>query len=559
MKKELTFQSIRSSQELQKKNTIVNLFGIVKDFTPSRQSLHGTKGMLAYHGGNYTFYFSSQELIIMFLDWVTTVYLWDPTCDTSSIGLQIHLFSKQGNDLPVIKQVGQPLLLHQITLRSYRDRTQGLSKDQFRYALWPDFSSNSKDTLCPQPMPRLMKTGDKEEQFALLLNKIWDEQTNKHKNSELLSTSSARQNQTGLSYPSVSFSLLSQITPHQRCSFYAQVIKTWYSDKNFTLYVTDYTENELFFPMSPYTSSSRWRGPFGRFSIRCILWDEHDFYCRNYIKEGDYVVMKNVRTKIDHLGYLECILHGDSAKRYNMSIEKVDSEEPELNEIKSRKRLYVQNCQNGIEAVIEKLSQSQQSENPFIAHELKQTSDNEITAHVINEPASLKLTTISTILHAPLQNLLKPRKHRLRVQVVDFWPKSLTQFAVLSQPPSSYVWMFALLVRDVSNVTLPVIFFDSDAAELINSSKIQPCNLADHPQMTLQLKERLFLIWGNLEERIQHHISKGESPTLAAEDVETPWFDIYVKEYIPVIGNTKDHQSLTFLQKRWRGFGTKIV
>ncbi|EPY51433.1 telomere end-binding protein Pot1 [Schizosaccharomyces cryophilus OY26] len=524
------YRSVRICHEVKSQRFVTNLFGIVKTFTPKKQSLRGT------------------------CDWVVTIELWDPSCYPRTEGLRIHLFSKKENDLPEITEEGQILLLHHITIRPYRDSVQGLSKTDFTFQLWTrNLESSISNTF------RLFHVRAEEVEFAKRLGICWQKQFEHHTvESQTPAIEVHHHNEWGaLKDRENSVVTLSKIRPSQRFTFYAQVIKTWYTEKNFTVYVTDFSENEFFYPVTRETAPHmRWKGPQGRYSVRCILWDEHDFYCRNYVQEGDYVLIKNARAKLDRIGQLECVMHGDPGQKYKSSIEKVDPNVPELESLKRRKRDYVKN-----QEVPEVAANSVDDQvNPFISHEINYPKTSNITAHVFNDSIEIPITTISTILHSPLNSITSPRKHRLRVQIVDFWPRDLTSFCVTTSDSmsSEYKWMFVFLVRDASKTTLPVIFYSEDAQALFNTSTIYPCDLKVEKQVLLRLRERLFLVWGNLEERVTKLLSKGVSSDQIPKEIdETPWFDIFVMEYMPLI-NTNS-KSTSFLSKRWRAFGTRII
>ncbi|EPX73783.1 telomere end-binding protein Pot1 [Schizosaccharomyces octosporus yFS286] len=526
------YHPVKKCMENKHQRFVTNLFGIVKTFTPKKQSLRGT------------------------CDWVVTVELWDPSCHPNAEGLRIHLFSKTEYDLPEITEEGQILLLQHITIRPYRDSKQGLSKTDFTYQLWnKDLGNSSGNTF------RLFHISTEEVEIARLLSICWQKHfESQHTEIEIRPPSIQTSSNIGRELDTnqeTAVVTLSEIRPSKRFTFYGQVVKTWYTQKNFTLFVTDFSENEFFYPVTRETAPHmRWRGPQGRYTVRCILWDEHDYYCRNYVQEGDYVFIKNARAKLDRIGQLECVMHGDPGQKYKSSIEKVDPSVPELNSLKERKRSYVKN-----QEVSEDSGNTVNDQvNPFITREINYPEATDITAHVYNDASEIAMTTISTILHSPLSSITTPRKHRLRVQIVDFWPRDLTKFSVpiSDSDVTEYKWMFVFLVRDASRTTLPVIFYNEDAQTLFNTSTIYPCNLKTENQVLLRIRERLFLIWGNLEERVSKLLSKGTSSDQIPKEIdETPWFDIFVTEYIPL--SNAESQPKSFLSKRWRAFGTRII
>ncbi|KAI4138163.1 MAG: hypothetical protein LQ341_004786, partial [Variospora aurantia] len=145
-----------------------------------------------------------------------------------------------------------------------------------------------------------------------------------------------------------------------------------------------------------------------------------------------------------------------------------------------------------------------------------------LDTHAFTTPSGTPLTL-------PFQNI----KSRALVRVVDFFPDQLIDFAVPKHKKSEYdvlsdysqessddhqslpsdtnsenddtisnwEWRFALVLEDASpgrTERLSVYVSTTDAVFL---TKLDPCNLRHRPQALAALRERLFLLWGDLEER----------------------------------------------------------
>jgi len=123
-------------------------------------------------------------------------------------------------------------------------------------------------------------------------------------------------------------------------------------------------------------------------------------------------------------------------------------------------------------------------------------------------------------------------KYRARVRVVDYEPKPLEDFAVHPLPADSDVemspldaaydasspkleWFFTLVLEEAgasssSTITtttdpeqqrIKVHFQHEDAQYLFGNDIDDPQDLRTNPQLLAKLKEKLFTLWGNLEEK----------------------------------------------------------
>ncbi|KAI5307214.1 Importin alpha subunit (Karyopherin alpha subunit) (Serine-rich RNA polymerase I suppressor protein) [Ascosphaera pollenicola] len=110
------------------------------------------------------------------------------------------------------------------------------------------------------------------------------------------------------------------------------VVKTFDDDwqDRFTLYVTDYTQNPLFYDYTEKDvhgtlsdSARNWEGPLGKYTLQVTMWDANAYHCRRYVKEGSIVRLFNVNLKMTN-GYLEGKVHGDKIYPEKVGIHVVD-------------------------------------------------------------------------------------------------------------------------------------------------------------------------------------------------------------------------------------------
>ena len=141
----------------------------------------------------------------------------------------------------------------------------------------------------------------------------------------------------------------------------AQVVKSFPTPYGYSeLYVTDYTENqELFYRAPPEndmergrdgdtydyaaTSNREWPGPYGFLVLRIDLKDPHAYYANREVKEGDIVLLKNVRIKFSTINKLEGSMWPDSKTPDKILISKINGtfrDVPEVHELEERKAKY---------------------------------------------------------------------------------------------------------------------------------------------------------------------------------------------------------------------------
>jgi protection of telomeres protein 1 len=156
---------------------------------------------------------------------------------------------------------------------------------------------------------------------------------------------------------------------------------------------------------------------------------------------------------------------------------------------------------------------------------------------ILDPDALLRKTPAGNSFNLPFQNCV----YKSKVRVVDFFPDHLEDFAVpvkenqyaaLNSDAESeesgsdmeisaseddgvrWQWRFVLLVEDPSapkanaKHQLELLVANSDAEYLLN--EVKACNLRRNPKMLAQLREKLFVLWGDLEERKREHEAEVE-------------------------------------------------
>jgi protection-of-telomeres protein 1 len=110
----------------------------------------------------------------------------------------------------------------------------------------------------------------------------------------------------------------------------AQVINIYYNNMGAVdLKVTDYTENKnLFLYVDPDDEDygfqdMSWKGPYGQFTISVTLYENNASWARDNLAIGDYVFLKNMRTKLSPANKLEGVLHQDRQRPNQIDIRKL--------------------------------------------------------------------------------------------------------------------------------------------------------------------------------------------------------------------------------------------
>lgn len=138
--------------------------------------------------------------------------------------------------------------------------------------------------------------------------------------------------------------------------FVCQVVKTWDDGYGrYTIYVTDYTTNELFPDNSKGSArdgddfaylerpKKAWTGPSGKQTLMVTLWEPHASYARQNLKASDFVLLTNVHIKLPKdRSTLEGVLHTDKRFPETLHIQLVDQTDdmPQFQELLRRKKEY---------------------------------------------------------------------------------------------------------------------------------------------------------------------------------------------------------------------------
>jgi protection-of-telomeres protein 1 len=311
-----------------------------------------------------------------------------------------------------------------------------------------------------------------------------------------------------------------------------------------------------------------WSGPWGKLTLQLTLFSPHAGYAQDNVREGDWVHVENARIKINSLGNIEAVVHTDQRYLDKITVSVLDEKDDRTKDARRRKREYLVKLKNQEKSLFGQIvgkkrkgeraehgqkgqkkakekgkdlenqstsldrSAEQQdvimgsiqqptltrhdvnkhgrgrfqiSRNQLLKTNLVRCSHPQFPTRSLDEilnDKSLECTTPDGLSYrVPFQNA----KYRARVQVVDFFPSRLQDFAVpkpstefddlssnegMSDGDSSdgnpvtatqWRWRFALLVEDGSIPSgsvrqrehLQVIVADEDAEYLLNMDAVK--------------------------------------------------------------------------------------
>ncbi|PPJ58669.1 hypothetical protein CBER1_03965 [Cercospora berteroae] len=370
------------------------------------------------------------------------------------------------------------------------------------------------------------------------------------------------------------------------------------------LYVTDYTANEYlrcYAPPEEETSEERdgdvfgysnapkksWRGPFGHLVMKINVKPPHAAFAANNLNEGDVVLLRNVKRRTKSEAFMEGDMWPDHQDDTKIKIHRIkDTSGPECQAMLKRKEKYwlereaklgqkEQSAEQKKSKAAKKREKKERKAaaaaaaakddgiamNPNVRchHDegevflsVKEILDVGNVRHVNQTPNGVRYTL-------PFINA----KYRATVRVVDYHPKALEEFAVQlgvsSHDPDAcyyeaspkYEWLFSLLLEEAgdngkaSARSSLWVHVHHDQAQFLFRDLPDPDDLRHRPDMLSQLREKLFLLWGNLEE------------TAAGKELSNKPFQCCIEEY--GVELDKPESALPGFQRMYSMFGTSIL
>ncbi|KAI5368286.1 putative protection of telomeres protein [Septoria linicola] len=335
------------------------------------------------------------------------------------------------------------------------------------------------------------------------------------------------------------------------------VVKCYPAQYGCDLYLTDYTANEAMrcYPAPEdemsierdgdaygYSDTSRksWPGPFGQLVMKINVKHPHAAFANSNLREGDVVLLRNVKRRINSAGaYMEGDMWPDYQDQDKIKIHKMkDLSSPEVQIMIKRKEKYWAIR----DAKLQREEQARQGKTKTAKHKdkkkrkaAKAEAADTMNQHVrCNHQEGAQVMKVRDILDPGDSRHINEApngsryalpfinaRYRAKVRVVDCYPKALEDFAIpvaaeghsldpdawpLEGSPK-YEWAFSLLLEEADSVgrspeehQLWVHLQNIDASFLLGDLP-DPDDLRHRPNLLGQLREKLFILWGNLLER----------------------------------------------------------
>lgn len=327
---------------LSRLNTEVNLMGVVTDFLPPCSS-RGTDLMFSFsiadssYGGAY------------------------------DDGLKVRFFRPLMCDMPAIRGTGDVVLLRCIKIKEWSGMTQGLST---RGTSWVVFPAGSIPAKVPSSAVQLKNIKDarglapnlSEMHYAISLCNSRDRSTFTASSSP--PTGSAVT--PVLNAPSTvqrrdKFSLIKDVNVDTFYDLVGQVVRLYPNNDRVELYITDYTSNPLLWNnpepddgtgsgqegdeynyTGSHSAKKNKKGPYGKMTLTVTLWGNNAYFCRQDIKDDDFVHLRNVHIKFSKDAKVEGALHSDRRcpDRIDVTVLKNNEDDDRVKDVLRRKRDY---------------------------------------------------------------------------------------------------------------------------------------------------------------------------------------------------------------------------
>ncbi|OQD71390.1 hypothetical protein PENPOL_c001G05005 [Penicillium polonicum] len=403
------------------------------------------------------------------------------------------------------------------------------------------------------------------------------------------------------------------------CQLLGQVVTlNTYDSEKCLLYLTDFTENEeLVNYKKPgeddesgpegdrfnyVKMKNHWPGPWGKLTIQVTLWEPHATYAREHLKAGDIALLTYARIK-EGRGGLEASVHEDRRSPGKIHVRRMDDDNDErVQELMKRRTEYWK-----IHGEPKPDTKKAKKRNKRVEQKKEERKEEgQLTMPVasrikLNQHVKTRNYTVPTL---PLEKILLAETHtnnapggvvyqlpfqnvnyHSQVRVVDFFPPRIEDFAVqtssaplfgnqngATEPKFGWEWRFCLLVEGVEpkpskqepREVMKLYVYGQDGDCLLDDDAF---NLRGNPRRLEAIKEKLFLLWGNLEEEKSKAMASGQQ---SWGPVKSCPFECCIKEYgvqcthgkdpnvMDVDGEPCTHLGCFGWERRFAMFGTTI-
>ncbi|KAM0324188.1 hypothetical protein ACHAQA_008382 [Verticillium albo-atrum] len=314
------------------------------------------------------------------------------------------------------------------------------------------------------------------------------------------------------------------------------------------------------------SSNAGFAGPFGKRCMQLTCFEAHGNVVRRHVEKGAYIRLRNIQVKFGHnANNLEGFLRQDrDAAPSKVQVEVLDPTDPEnidpnLKQLIRRKRekraLKRAEVDRKIQQEEETTDEATLGLNKYVKCENMDQLPS--TLQMVLERVHYQTTAHGSALDIQLP--FTCAKYRVNARVIDFYPPRLQDFAcsrmaseydVLSDCGSSdsnsdddgcrgedpnrrqiWEWRFAICLEEAGVIAAPTertgggrecmwAFVDNGDAQLLTG--LDACDLRKTPEALSRLRDRLFTLWGDLEELKVKQLKEGKGITGAPKTTEGP-------------------------------------
>ncbi|KAF1345850.1 hypothetical protein BDV97DRAFT_29527 [Delphinella strobiligena] len=510
-------------------------------------------------------------------EWMLTFTITDldlMEAKTRHNGIKVRIFQKSQLDLPRIKSAGDVVLLRQVKSVTFsNDPVLVGVKGKTGYAVFlgSDIPTSADPTAraragtlnsaCYSPDSKWVPSATEQLDVIMLKGKIplnCDSGRNERAKTSKPSTQvESSNNPLPLPKPPLvrdKFGLIKEVACNEFYDIFVDVIKIFPGQFDMCeVYVTDYTANSLLFNYpSPDeeddgmggrdgdtygyiglmpTSKRDWPGPYGSMTLKIEVREPHASFIRNKVKEGDVVLLQNVRIKMSGQNKMEGNMWTDySFPNKVCVVNQLNEDDIRVEELRQRKHTYWadrkqrDNKKRGASKELSKLKKKKKLKLKAKATSKQKAELQENVSHHnkhIRCRTDVEESSLTNIISADRSVMpFSDRERRALVRVVDFFPPTLEEFSGAVDVPQEneddpldddyatqrWEWAFSLLVERANLFKDPAhqpeqvwLQVDHEAAEFLLD--LNATNLTSDQQRLAQLREKLSILWGNLDER----------------------------------------------------------
>ncbi|RMY33157.1 hypothetical protein D0865_14537 [Hortaea werneckii] len=549
-------------------NSFINIMGVVVDLMPTK----------LIHTGQHTMTFKLLDTAFR-----------DSVQGNQINGLTVRFFKNDATKLPDIRSIGDVVLIRDIKMTNYRDQPVALSTWNTEPQVFPASSiPDPKFSIAYQGNKRIVSRGAPQDTRKLSLQEqayvisLKSDLSSSVTASTISATEQNKKREPGPLPPNLAppvkkarssicsfgpkFQLVEELEHMRFANICGEVVKKFSNPfGQCELYLTDYTQNKNLFYYAPpeeeqqdgsrdgdifaYNQPIRkaWPGPYGWQVLKLDL--------------PEVKALEERKKKYEHMRKSVQPKREEEQKLSKTEKRKLKRQRQKEDKDKAKTATEDQTDANSVSTRPTKIANGS---NPHIrcSHEDIPLISLRDILDVDNVRHKARLGGAECIF--PFVNA----NYRTQARVVGFEPSAIEDFAVPALPdderelspidmeftqpsPPGYEWFFSLLLEEGGGggERMWVHLGHEEAQYLLGREMEDPQDLRSAPQLLAKLRERLCILWGNLEE-------KGQD-----EPISNRPFECVVKEYGVEMDDDDAEKALVPMgwKRHYRLYGTTIL